>query len=51
MEVAFTPPTRAMTTAKRAGYRHPPLRTARMVRASIQPRAAQGMTMAEIRAM
>ncbi len=49
MDVALTPPTSATATANRAGYRHRPLRAARAVSPIIQPSAAHGMTIAEVR--
>ena len=43
------PLTRATTRAKRAGYRHPPRRRARITKATIQGSPDQGRRMTEIR--
>ena len=48
--VAFTLPTIWMTMANAAGYRHPPLRRARTISASIHPSPAHGSRITEIRA-
>ena len=43
------PLTRATTRANRAGYRHPPRRRAKITKAIIQGRPAQGSRMTEMR--
>ena len=48
--VAFTLPTICTTMANAAGYRHPPLRSARTMSASNHPRPAHGSRITEMRA-
>jgi hypothetical protein len=48
--VALMPPTTRTTKANHAGYRHPPWRTDRAVRATSHGRAAKGRRMTEMRA-
>ena len=48
--VALTLPTVATTSANRAGWRQPPARAARMIRATIQGSPAKGRRITESRA-
>ena len=50
-EVALTPPIVRVTRAKSAGCRHPGVRSARTVRASIHGSPAHGSRITEMRAM